>query len=241
MQDYNKDEIDLQQLLRILSENKLLIFSKKNKIFFITFLFALIGYVFATFFWDEEYKADLTFVVEEEAGSMGGLSSAIGIASQFGFDLGTGGGSTFTESNIIELLKSRQAIASVLLKEKKIGREKTLLIEHYLKINNLWDELVIDNPNVTNFQDEITQHHDSIINLVWLEIIDNNISNIHSARLSATEVDELLKGKNFRRMGEINIKSYDFSHILVDPPRCGLTDKVVKFLNGVYKIIDICA
>ena len=176
MQDYNKDEIDLQQLLRILSEYKLLIFSKKNKIFFITFLFALIGYVFATFFWDEEYKADLTFVVEEEAGSMGGLSSAIGIASQFGFDLGTGGGSTFTESNIIELLKSRQAIASVLLKEKKIGREKTLLIEHYLKINNLWDELVIDNPNVTNFQDEITQHHDSIINLVWLEIIDNNIS-----------------------------------------------------------------
>ena len=70
-------------------------------------------------------------------------------------------------------------------------------------------------------------------------IIDNNISNIHSARLSATEVDELLKGKNFRRMGEINIKSYDFSHILVDPPRCGLTDEVVKFLKGFENIIYI--
>jgi len=70
-------------------------------------------------------------------------------------------------------------------------------------------------------------------------IIDNNISNIHSARLSATEVDELLKGKNFRRMGETNIKSYDFSHILVDPPRCGLTDEVVKFLKGFENIIYI--
>jgi len=176
MQDHNKDEIDLQQLLRILSEYKLLIFSKKNKILFITFLFTLIGYVFTTFFWDEEYKADLTFVVEEEAGAMGGLSSAIGIASQFGFDLGTGSGSTFSQNNIIELLKSRQAIASVLLKEKKIGKEETLLIEHYLKINNLWNDLVIDNPNITNFQDNITQDHDSIINLVWQEIIDNRIS-----------------------------------------------------------------
>ena len=70
-------------------------------------------------------------------------------------------------------------------------------------------------------------------------IIDNNISNIHSARLSATEVDELLKGKNFRRMGKINIKSYDFSHILVDPPRCGLTDEVVRFLKGFENIIYI--
>ena len=70
-------------------------------------------------------------------------------------------------------------------------------------------------------------------------IIDNNISNIHSVRLSATEVDELLKGKNFRRMGETNIKSYDFSHILVDPPRCGLTDEVVKFLKGFENIIYI--
>ena len=70
-------------------------------------------------------------------------------------------------------------------------------------------------------------------------IIDNNISNIHSARLSATEVDELLKGKNFRRMGEINVKSYDFSHILVDPPRCGLTDEVVRFLKGFENIIYI--
>ena len=57
-----------------------------------------------------------------------------------------------SQNNIIELLKSRQAIASVLLKEKKIGQEETLLIEHYLKINNLWNDLVIDNPNINNFQ-----------------------------------------------------------------------------------------
>ena len=176
MQEYNNNELDLKQFLCILSEYRLFIKTKLKKIFITTFLFALIGYILETFIRNEEYQADLTFVVEEEAVGSGGMSSAIGIASQFGFDLGSGGGSTFTQSNIIELLKSRKAVASVLLKEKKIGKEKALLIEHYLKINDLWNDLVIDNHNINHFQDGITQHHDSIINLVWQEIIDNHIS-----------------------------------------------------------------
>ncbi len=69
-------------------------------------------------------------------------------------------------------------------------------------------------------------------------IIDNNINNISNARLSSNEVSELFMGKNFRRMGNINLSDYDFSHVLVDPPRSGLDDKTIgiikKFKNIIY-------
>ena len=66
MQDYNNNELDLKQFLCILSEYRLFIKTKLKKILIITFLFALIGYILETFIRNEEYQADLTFVVEEE-------------------------------------------------------------------------------------------------------------------------------------------------------------------------------
>ena len=70
-------------------------------------------------------------------------------------------------------------------------------------------------------------------------IIDNNLSNINCARLSSTEVEELFNGRKFRRMDGINIKKYNFSHILVDPPRSGLTEEVIKLLSRFKNIIYI--
>jgi tRNA (uracil-5-)-methyltransferase len=65
-----------------------------------------------------------------------------------------------------------------------------------------------------------------------------SIRNIDHARLSAEEVSEAFDGRIFRRMNKNNINSYNFSHILVDPPRSGLNDKVVdiikKFKNIIY-------
>ena len=40
-------------------------------------------------------------------------------------------------------------------------------------------------------------------------------------------------------MDGINIKKYDFSHILVDPPRSGLTEEVIRLLSRFKNIIYI--
>lgn len=67
----------------------------------------------------------------------------------------------------------------------------------------------------------------------------NNISNIKFARLSAEEFVEAWSGKReFKRLKTINLKDYNFSHILVDPPRAGLDEAsrnlVKNFKNIIY-------
>ena len=67
----------------------------------------------------------------------------------------------------------------------------------------------------------------------------NKIFNVKSLRLSANEVSELLNGKKFNRMGNNKIKNYDFSHILIDPPRSGLSHEVIKIIKHFKNIIYI--
>ena len=56
--------------------------------------------------------------------------------------------------------------------------------------------------------------------------------------MSSNEVSELYKGKNFRRMKDKSLSMFNFSHVLIDPPREGLTDNVLnlikKFKNIIY-------
>lgn len=67
----------------------------------------------------------------------------------------------------------------------------------------------------------------------------NGIKNIFFARLSASEFTQAHEGnKEFKRLQNINLKEYNFSHILVDPPRAGLDEVsinlVKKFQNIIY-------
>ena len=51
----------------------------------------------------------------------------------------------------------------------------------------------------------------------------NQCSNIALARLSSEEMTSALRGERpFRRLAEIDLGSYDFKSLLVDPPRAGL-------------------
>ncbi len=87
---------------------------------FILFSGILGGVIFVTFvtFQKVSYRADLSFALQDEKSSGGGLSSALGLASQFGLDLGGGSaGGEFTGDNLLELMKSRSIIEKTLLTE----------------------------------------------------------------------------------------------------------------------------
>lgn len=67
----------------------------------------------------------------------------------------------------------------------------------------------------------------------------NSISNAKVARMSSEEFSIALKGeRQFKRLRDIDLKSYQFSTVLVDPPRAGLdplTEKLIaQFENIVY-------
>ena len=73
-------------------------------------------------------------------------------------------------------------------------------------------------------------------------IEQNQIENIEVARLSAEEFTQAYQGeRSFRRLQEANIdiQSYDFSTVFVDPPRAGIDDQTLQLLQGFERIIYI--
>ena len=84
-----------------------------------------------------------------------------------------------------------------------------------------------------------TEISKSSINAAKANMLLNDISNIEFVRLNATETAEALnKEREFRRLKGIELDEYNFSTVLVDPPRAGLDEAslalVQKFNNIVY-------
>ena len=73
-------------------------------------------------------------------------------------------------------------------------------------------------------------------------IEQNQIENIQVARLSAEEFTQAYQGeREFKRLKEANIdiQSYNFDTVFVDPPRAGIDDATLKLLQGFKRIIYI--
>ena len=79
----------------------------------------------------------------------------------------------------------------------------------------------------------------SIKSLNW-NISENSVENLVCARLAAEEISAAIKKvRPFRRLADIDLDSYQFSHILVDPPRAGLDEKTAKFAQEFDYILYI--
>ncbi len=68
----------------------------------------------------------------------------------------------------------------------------------------------------------------------------NGVENITFARLASEEMTEALEGKReFNRLKDIDLQSYDFTTVLVDPPRAGLDEGTIKLVSKLENIIYI--
>ncbi len=68
----------------------------------------------------------------------------------------------------------------------------------------------------------------------------NNIENVDIVRLSAEEFVEAMNGKReFSRLQGIDLESYDFSTVLVDPPRAGLDSESTAMIQAYNEIVYI--
>lgn len=68
----------------------------------------------------------------------------------------------------------------------------------------------------------------------------NGASNIKFVRISSEELMQAInKEREFFRLREIRLMDYDFSHILVDPPRAGCDLSVLNFIKNYPNIIYI--
>ena len=164
-------EIEIRDIIITLKEIKQELISRSFKIGLFVFLFSLTA-VLINFFQDSRYKAELSFVVEDKQKSTP-LSSVSGLASQFGFDFFSSSNSTFSQANIMELLKSRGVISKTLLR----SNNKNLFIQNYISMYNL-DSDWKNNKDLEGitFKNQIDIKHDSIITMIWEKIIEDDIS-----------------------------------------------------------------
>lgn len=73
-----------------------------------------------------------------------------------------------------------------------------------------------------------------------INFVANNIDNVTIARLSSEEFTQALNRERvFRRLADVDLDSFDFSTIFVDPPRAGLdagTEKLVTKMDNILYI-----
>lgn len=107
-------------------------------------------------------------------------------------------------------------------------------------------ELYCGNGNFTlplsrNFNKVLaTEVSKTSVNSALYNIKANNIENIQIARMSSEEFTQALNGeREFRRLKDIDLSSYSFSTIFVDPPRAGLDTETEKLCSRFDNIIYI--
>ncbi|SMO61270.1 Wzz/FepE/Etk N-terminal domain-containing protein [Solitalea koreensis] len=173
------DEISLKEVIEKLVEWWQYLLSKWVIIVAAGLLGGAIGFTYALF-QKPQYTARLTFALEEEKG--GGLGAYAGLASQFGIDLGGGGGGIFAGDNLIELMKSRSMIERTLLSEVDINGKKQTLAEYYIDINGLREnwakkpELSNINFPINASRDKFTRAQDSVLNTITENLKKSTIS-----------------------------------------------------------------
>jgi len=167
-----EEGLDMAEI--ILAFKKAILFLKANlKVLLVLgFIGALCGFYYAKS-QKIEYSAVTTFALEEDK-QTGGLSGIGGIASQFGLDLGSGGGSLFSGANLIDILKSRLLVEKALLSPVIYNNEEISLAEYYLRINGIrdsWDKKVIKLQLPINLdREKSTRVQDSVLYNIYSDL-----------------------------------------------------------------------
>lgn len=175
------DEISLKELLEKAKEWYHYLLSQWKIIVLAGLLGGLIGLAYS-FIKKPVYTATLSFALEDEK-SGGGLGGALGLASSLGLDLGGGGGSMFTGSNLTELFKSRAMVEKTLLSTvPDVDGKSITLAELYIK-NNEWREKWEGKPKLEkiHFLPEVkrtyfTRVHDSILGVMYDNLSKTSLS-----------------------------------------------------------------
>jgi hypothetical protein len=185
----DSNEISLKELILKLQEWLKYLLSQWKLIFLISLIGSLIG---LSFFWDKKpiYKAEFSFVLEDERSS-GGLGGSLGLASQFGLDIGGGSGGIFAGDNLLELMKSRSMVQKALLSPINLKGKEQSLADYYISLRGMrkgWEGKIdlqslnypirADVNSFNRMQDSVLMgiHQDIIINLLSVAKVDKKLS-----------------------------------------------------------------
>ena len=120
--------------------------------------------------------------------------------------------------------------------------------EHTLNCKGDLLELYCGNGNFTavlaeNFNQVLaTEISKTSVKSAHVNFASNNIDNVKICRMSSEDFTTALNGeREFRRLKQqaIELSDYQFSTVLVDPPRAGLDDDTIKLIQQFDRIVYI--
>ena len=188
-----EDEISLKELIQKMKELFQYFWTFRFWIVLVGLTGGGLGFAYAHFFKEVQYTSKLTFAIEEKGGGGGSL---LGLASQFGVDLGGGGGGgLFTSDNLLLLLKSNRIIQGALLKSVPELEEGNLL-NLYLSVHY---KDALENNKVSFISSELprtefTRKQDSLIVLISTQL--NELVEIGKEDKKASFINITLKHPN---------------------------------------------
>jgi uncharacterized protein involved in exopolysaccharide biosynthesis len=152
------------------------------------------------------YTAILTFALEDDK-SGGGIGGAIGLASQFGIDLGTSAGGAFNASNLAELIKSRNIIEKALLIPVVVSNKETTLANFYLEFSGL-QKKIEENKNLKGIlfsphlnRTKFTIQQDSLLGQIFDKIQDRELTvGQRDRKVSIIDVKIVSKNELFAKL-----------------------------------------
>ncbi|TAJ51874.1 MAG: lipopolysaccharide biosynthesis protein [Chitinophagaceae bacterium] len=166
-----------------------------------------LGFMYALF-QKPTYTASLTFALEDDKSSGGGLGGALGLASSLGFDLGTNGGGAFSGTNLMALMKSRKLIEQTLLTPVSVNNKMVTLAEQYLVFEGWRETWEKKNPvfnqklqySITADRSTFSLQQDSVLGLIYEKLVKDNIRiDQKDKKVSIISVDVKTKDELFSK------------------------------------------
>ena len=176
MENNTKDtEISLKELILKMNEWRKYIFSKWLILAVAIILGGFLGLVYSIYK-KPVYISTMTFAMEDDGL---GQSAALGLASQFGLDVGGSSGGIFKGGNVLELFKSRLMVQKTLLSEIYFDGKKQSLANAYLDIKG-WRDNMPEHSSLSNIDFPIdatalTRKQNKVIRLIYDELIVNEL------------------------------------------------------------------
>jgi hypothetical protein len=177
----SKDEFTLKEFIANIKKISDYLFSQWKIIVLALIVGASIGLAYA-FIKKPVYTATLSFALEDE-NSGGGLGGALGLASQFGLDIGGSGGGMFSGSNLTELFRSRAMVEQTLLNPVKSSEGKVISLAELFIQNIGWRQKWQNDSKLKNIQflpnskrKYFTREHDSILGVMYQDLSEKGLS-----------------------------------------------------------------
>ncbi|MGN6394309.1 MAG: lipopolysaccharide biosynthesis protein [Mucilaginibacter sp.] len=177
-------EITLKDVILKIRDWKDYLFSKWKTIVLAGVIGGILGLTYA-YLKRPVYTAQLNFALQDDSqnSSGGGLGSALGLASQFGINLGGSAGGAFSGDNLMELMKSRYVIEKTLLTDVVVNGKMQSLADFYIDFNHIRDQWKKVGPPLadmhfpsTSDRTKFTRQQDSVLGSFYNVINDKMLT-----------------------------------------------------------------